>query len=868
MIVDQDLVAAELSSEQFSSISDQDVVASELSFDSLDSMPDSSAESVAVAGASRVAVPVSTAIVIADSSSDSRVVPCRVRKKMERQQRTIKQLRSDLVSAKTQIVELQASRGEKHKRMAPHVGLTMALHRNQGNTGIEAFGRMLDGQRSANTIKMWELAAGNSLVSAMCHFHATMERTASCADVLVSHILKSDATKSGAWRGNKMQALHCRSVYAFDADRFAHEVWTDTLVVTDGSGNGAMNLTRRQLRSVGCPALDTDYLSRTTSSRCIRSIICCGDNGPDQVVLKRRVVMMFKDNLHAWASAFDCFMHQLQLGNSRVLAAADDMCALLGLDFTFYSAFAKLGNLMRSKPTEVGQCAKAMFPDAEIARLQKCIAPKAFAGRWCQVNMAAKKYLSWGEDNVRSVVEVVFVKKSKPEPQAKRHRSTGPGDEDKIQEIQAYHEKLGRWTSAAWACVTEPLFWVVMDMWQAACEPFLHLLLSLQQNTATLLRKHGPRTTTMSLLVTGKAESIFNEYSGVLDDDRWRSKISSCLLQKGIEDGDLVERLHCVVVSLTYTGIVEYAFRILRKTKTWPLQLMFFCHELPTVACPLRKATAAALLDEDVERLDSMSAKVRQCFRREIRQCSQDGCLDPRCWRAIEQWKSEVPSDMQRNESGNSVITHITKTAPGIENMLLSARFTVKQELAQRERCQRMSSQQCLDLCLDHYKGREFEALVSNHFRWSHRHDEPYWMPLPYSDAVLSTLPALDDNDMVQALQDDMVHVCMYVCVCLSVCQSVSQSVSQSVNNKKVPPQAAVVQHDDDDFMRAGVFASTLPPGVSTAALHNSTQYHLEWFRTEFAHHVRACVSYSLFYSQTTVLACKSQTKTIGNSHR
>ena len=60
---------------------------------------------------------------------------------------------------------------------------------------------------------------------------------------------------------------------------------------------------------------------------------------------------------------------------------------------------------------------------------------------------------------------------------------------------------------------------------------------------------------------------------------------------------------------------------------------------------------------------------------------------------------------------------------------------------------------------------------------------------------------------------------------------------------QKVPPQAAVlVQRDDDEFKRAGVFASTLPPGVSTHALHKSTQYHLEWFRTEFAHRVRACV--------------------------
>ena len=536
------------------------------------------------------------------------------------------------------------------------------------------------------------------------------------------------------------------------------------MVVTDGSGVGAMNLTRRQLRSVGSPALDADYVSKM-SARCTRNIIVMGDNGPDQVVLKRDVVIMFKNELNVWASAFDCFMHQIQLGNCRVLTIADDICVLLGIPFTFYSAFAKLGNLMRSKPTDVGQCAKNLFPDTEISKLHRCIAPKVFAGRWCQVNMAASKYLSWGGDSVKAVVQAVFVKKRMAEPTAQRQKGSGPQDEDKIKDIEAYKEKLGRWTSAAWACVSEPLFWVLMEMWQAGSEPFLHLLLVLQQNAATLSRKHGPRTTTMSLLVTSKADSVFNEFNDVLRDDRWRATIAACMLQKQVDGGDLQDKLNCTVVAIAHTGIVEYVFRILRRTRCWPLRLMFLSHELPTVKCPMRQCTAEALLGEKVERLDSMSAKVRQRYRQELWQCSQDGLLDSKVWRAIETWKANVPSDMQANESGNSVLTNITRTAPGIENHLLSARFTMKQELVRRD-----SQQQCLDLCLTHFKTREYDALTSNPFRWSQRHEQRYWMPLAYAEEVLSPLPALDDHDhVVQALGD--LVLCMYVCMCVcNVC--------------------------------------------------------------------------------------------------
>ena len=232
-----------------------------------------------------------------------------------------------------------------------------------------------------------------------------------------------------------------------------------------------------------------------------------------------------------------------------------------------------------------------------------------------------------------------------------------------------------------------------MEMWQAGSEPFLHLLLVLQQNAATLSRKHGPRTTTMSLLVTSKADSVFKEFNDVLRDDRWRATIAACMLQKQVDGGDLQEKLNCTVVSIVHTGIVEYVFRILRRTRCWPLRLMFLSHELPTVKCPMRQCAAEALLGEKVERLDSMSAKVRQRYRQELWQCSQDGLLDSKVWRAIETWKANVPSDMQANESGNSVLTNITRTAPGIANPLLSARFTMKQELVRRD-----SQQQCLDL--------------------------------------------------------------------------------------------------------------------------------------------------------------------------
>ena len=171
--MDQDVVAVELSAEHVTSTSDQDLVASELGCDSFVSTLDSSADLVADGAAA------STAIVIACPKSKQRatdIVPLSVTKNIQRQKRTIRHLRLELVAAQKQVSALQACRSEKHKRCAPHVGLRLALARNEGNSGLAAYGRMLDGKRSANCIKAWELAAGNSLLAGMCHFHAAMEK--------------------------------------------------------------------------------------------------------------------------------------------------------------------------------------------------------------------------------------------------------------------------------------------------------------------------------------------------------------------------------------------------------------------------------------------------------------------------------------------------------------------------------------------------------------------------------------------------------------------------------------------------------------------------------------------------------------------
>ena len=84
-----------------------------------------------------------------------------------------------------------------------------------------------------------------------------------------------------------------------------------------------------------------------------------------------------------------------------------------------------------------------------------------------------------------------------------------------------------------------------------------------------------------------------------------------------------------------------------------------------------------------MSKLDVTTAKIRTLFHLELSRCSQTGILDSNLYQLILQWRVKARCDIQLIESCNSVLTRMTSLSKRLEQPLVSARFTIKKELAE-----------------------------------------------------------------------------------------------------------------------------------------------------------------------------------------
>ena len=189
---------------------------------------------------------------------------------------------------------------EAGQHLLPYSGMLIAMKRNLGHASAAASAALCDYESSRQTVTRWELKLGTAIVSGMINVHADGETSIQQATGwrMSTHLFKGDATKSAAWKHQKVQSLYVRSSYILNLDDRAdgpvicsRSVWTDTQVADDCSGTGMAKLIHKQLRSCGCPALDADDLAM---DHVLRIVVTAGDDGPDQKVFRRLLLEKYR----------------------------------------------------------------------------------------------------------------------------------------------------------------------------------------------------------------------------------------------------------------------------------------------------------------------------------------------------------------------------------------------------------------------------------------------------------------------------------------------------------------------------------------------------------------------------------------------
>ena len=211
-------------------------------------------------------------------------------------------------------------------------------------------------------------------------------------DLVVTDIA-GDATKSSAWREQKLQCLYYRTSYTVAGNPTVTKTcWPDVLVADDGSARGCHRLLINQLRALQPPMLDPE-VSAQLHPRQLRISHIVGDCGPDQVGFRQIVAKQYLIYPFLWLTALPCFMHQGQLACLRHLAMADRVLEYWNLDIAYFSTLVKVCHLLRQNYDLVSRAARRRFSPEKSKHWQRKV-PVCVGGRWLSVTTSEQFLLS------------------------------------------------------------------------------------------------------------------------------------------------------------------------------------------------------------------------------------------------------------------------------------------------------------------------------------------------------------------------------------------------------------------------------------------------------------------------------------------
>jgi hypothetical protein len=270
-------------------------------------------------------------------------------RKCQRQQKRIDQLVVVQRDASADAVVTQPMRSHQCQLVA----LLRNLHSSSCAAAADWCSVLTRHNLSSNTVARHELACGASIIAAAQGFHADLEQaffdnrdhshdSSGGWDFVISD-LAGDATRSNAWRGNKVQCLCLRSTFCI-ADKLQCKVfWPDVLVVDDSTAVGCHKLVLKQCRVVQSAALDASVCACVGKHQ-IRWLHICGDCGPDQVGFRLDRARAFRLCTYGLLTGAPCLAHQDRLASSMVLGMIDRVLKDLGCSVVFlfqhWSSFA------------------------------------------------------------------------------------------------------------------------------------------------------------------------------------------------------------------------------------------------------------------------------------------------------------------------------------------------------------------------------------------------------------------------------------------------------------------------------------------------------------------------------------------------
>lgn len=304
-------------------------------------------------------------------------------------------------------------RSDKPKAwLTPQNNISVAIRRNLGNIACSLLGHVILADLSASTVSRAEIRTGAALMSHAKTFFDIGRQIFQTADhkttvetqpqPFVVHAFRQDATNSGIWKRSKLAALELESIVSDGGLTILHlKQLADVQKVVDGSANGTVAMSKKQLESLGCPTWVELKKNQQLASG-FHVYVQTTDRGSNELAARGINAVLYNQcGEHVLYFQQDCVEHLCHLCVMGGLAEIDrelaDRSSAASTQqpqqLKYFASCALLSNVLRDVSQGIFKVWQDEFGIKDAIQKAKLLWPKCLSGRWGSIHQFEKRCL-------------------------------------------------------------------------------------------------------------------------------------------------------------------------------------------------------------------------------------------------------------------------------------------------------------------------------------------------------------------------------------------------------------------------------------------------------------------------------------------
>jgi hypothetical protein len=373
---------------------------------------------------------------------------------------------------------------------------------------------------------------------------------------------RGDATNAKVWHHAKLHGMELSSAwYVVQPDIRSEQdflnacevrtQWSDPVRVDDGTAEATHALYLKQLATLGCPRWPHNQQDprRPGSTMSFVEVLQCmprpnaltiwnitSDGGSDQIKFRGLVKMETRFCLDHLVFDTSCALHKVALITKSALLQADRWLSRCGKSYKYYSSLAKVVHVWRDHSRAVYARWVTLFGAVSANKHAKTVIPRCLAGRWGSVHATQARTNAAGELQLGTTLVSILQRKELMAPVEALEDSGGnPGavvgiEDPSVEDVKQHKLKMGKYRRDVLACMTDRVWWRVVDGMTLLCQPLQHMLAFFQQHIEDPIGGN-----TGCRFICGGGRRLLKDFEEIFSDLSWTTRVASSGLPRGTQ---------------------------------------------------------------------------------------------------------------------------------------------------------------------------------------------------------------------------------------------------------------------------------------------------------------------------------------------